>query len=332
MQDAATLEIISGKIETKKDEELFQIDVTGNVKAKKGIKGIKKPPRWDEILKPQSAVVVPKSFTKKANYAETRKGLSRRSTRRAKKDVPLDYDLWKEEPVNQKIMQQFSFIEDVIKPKKVKTPESVGAKLVDAPAVIIADPGASYMPREEDRRRLVIKEAEIEAKIQARHQKIINQLSYSEQTANLNGSDTLPLEDDEEEEEGEEKVAEVVGKAKEKRKKLKRKRKPNLREKLQRAQKKQRIFAKQIEMAPIISRTIANLRKKQEKAALKRRRIRESLKTKPRKRIGKNYVPRERVFVKLSNEKIQSLRQLKPEGNLFLDRYRSITSRNLVEP
>lgn len=43
-------------------------------------------------------------------------------------------------------------------------------------------------------------------------------------------------------------------------------------------------------------------------------------------------VPKERIHVQLQDELSESLRLLKPEGNLLKDRFQSIVERNLIEP
>jgi nucleolar protein 53 len=50
-----------------------------------------------------------------------------------------------------------------------------------------------------------------------------------------------------------------------------------------------------------------------------------------RRKIIKD-LPNEPVEVQLSDELAESLRQLKPEGNLYRDRYRSLVERGVVEP
>jgi hypothetical protein len=43
-------------------------------------------------------------------------------------------------------------------------------------------------------------------------------------------------------------------------------------------------------------------------------------------------VPKERIEVQLQDELSESLRQLKPEGNLLKTRFQSFVERNLIEP
>lgn len=48
-------------------------------------------------------------------------------------------------------------------------------------------------------------------------------------------------------------------------------------------------------------------------------------------RVGKHVVPKQRLDVQTGDELSESLRQLKPEGNLFWDRFQNLQARGLVE-
>lgn len=50
------------------------------------------------------------------------------------------------------------------------------------------------------------------------------------------------------------------------------------------------------------------------------------------KRLGKHIVPEHNIDVQLGEDLSESLRQLKPEGNLFKDRFLSMQQRALIEP
>ncbi|CAG8638653.1 6789_t:CDS:2, partial [Paraglomus occultum] len=68
-------------------------------------------------------------------------------------------------------------------------------------------------------------------------------------------------------------------------------------------------------------------KKLQEKAKL----IEENTK-RPPKKIGKYRVPKLPIDVQLSEDLSESLRTLKPEGNLFVDRMTSLQQRSIIEP
>jgi len=61
---------------------------------------------------------------------------------------------------------------------------------------------------------------------------------------------------------------------------------------------------------------------------------REMLRTRGMKgrRLGKHLVPEGDVDVQLGEDLSESLRELKPEGNLFRDRFQSLQQRALIEP
>ena len=48
-------------------------------------------------------------------------------------------------------------------------------------------------------------------------------------------------------------------------------------------------------------------------------------------RVGKHVVPKQHVDVQTGDELSESLRQLKPEGNLFYDRFQNLQARGLLE-
>lgn len=48
-------------------------------------------------------------------------------------------------------------------------------------------------------------------------------------------------------------------------------------------------------------------------------------------RVGKHIVPKQHVDVQTGDELSESLRQLKPEGNLFYDRFQNLQARGLLE-
>jgi len=68
--------------------------------------------------------------------------------------------------------------------------------------------------------------------------------------------------------------------------------------------------------------------------AASREKLREKLRTQglKGKRLGKHWVPEGDVDVQLGEDLSESLRELKPEGNLFRDRFQSLQQRALVEP
>ncbi|KAI5451841.1 hypothetical protein NCC49_001485 [Naganishia albida] len=80
----------------------------------------------------------------------------------------------------------------------------------------------------------------------------------------------------------------------------------------------------------------AEARVKAEAAAEERRKAREAeLRRKgmvPGQRVGKHFVQSKDVEVQLGDDLSENLRELKPEGNLFRDRFQSLQQRALIEP
>ena len=96
--------------------------------------------------------------------------------------------------------------------------------------------------------------------------------------------------------------------------------------------KAQRRLETDVAHAKDIANVVKKVERKREKLAKERRVLKAKMAVMPKKRIGKNAVPVESPVVTLTEELADSLRRVKPEGSLLLDRYQSLTSRNLIEP
>ncbi|PWN51770.1 P60-like protein [Violaceomyces palustris] len=260
---------------------------------------------------------------------------------------------------------------EVVKSKKVKLPRSFGHDSSGGaralPAVPLPHPGTSYNPdlasheelllsayakekalddeetalkaqkAEWEQKRLAVKEMELE-----RYQR---EGKSARATAPGMELDT-PNSDDEDEEDVEAEVRPANGeedeedlKSSEPKRKTKQQRAKAARAAEQLAQAKAR---KQARMERGLLSELPKLRRQYEAAARariqaseKRRRAKEErrrIKGLEGEKLGKFEVPDQKIDVQTGEELSESLRGLKPEGNLFRDRFQSMQARSLTEP
>ena len=94
-------------------------------------------------------------------------------------------------------------------------------------------------------------------------------------------------------------------------------------------------FLASIEQAKSLRKATARQISQQEKDHLKKRlEMQEKLKNMglAGQKLGKHKVPEGEVSVQIGEDLSESLRELKPEGNLFRDRFQSLQQRALIEP
>lgn len=101
------------------------------------------------------------------------------------------------------------------------------------------------------------------------------------------------------------------------------------------ARKQARIEAAAILQLPALKRRQARLASARAQAAEARRLQKEQILAKQGLaglKVGKHKVPAQKLDVQVGDELSESLRTLKPEGNLFRDRYNKLQARGVVEP
>ncbi|EDR12759.1 uncharacterized protein LACBIDRAFT_292782 [Laccaria bicolor S238N-H82] len=229
----------------------------------------------------------------------------------------------------------------VIKPPTVKYTRDI----IQVPAIVEPHQGTSYNPPVEAHHELILKAYEAEEKRLRDAEKLAEVKKKMEDSymvepleeglaAGMKLAEKVLVEDDEAEEEKEERVVKSVPDRKTASQKNKAKR--LLAEKralAERAEHKRMIAS--ISNAKIMRRSTARLLSEQEKKHLERRL---ALEEKVRKqglvgqKLGKHKVPQGEVEVQLGEDLSESLRGLKPEGNLFKDRFLSLQQRALIEP
>lgn len=232
------------------------------------------------------------------------------------------------------------------KKKLVQRPERLNEKPSVLPAVEVIAPGGSYNPDFFAHQALLQDAHDIEVVKKKQEDKLQRQLAYNkEDTATVEtafqeqvqglveeeeeDSEDLASDIDEEEEEG------AVGAIAVAQKKTERQRK---REKAEKMKEQQRLADKeQMEKRQQLFqlRTIkASIKKQDQKTKAKqiqRKDKQEAQKSQPR-RLGRLKFQAQDMEVQLSDELAGSLRQLKPEGSVLKDRFKSLQKRNLIEP
>nr|XP_061781338.1 ribosome biogenesis protein NOP53-like [Nerophis lumbriciformis] len=229
--------------------------------------------------------------------------------------------------------------------KRVKRPDKMNKKPSVLPAVEVIAPGGSYNPDFFSHQALLQEAHGVEVKKQKAEDKINKRLAvnkedlvtaeniFQEQVEGLveeseEEEETTPIEEREEDGVGGGAIVLAEKKTEKQRKKLKAEKIKEQRRKAVRtlASKRQQLF--QI-------RSIRAAVKMQEQRTFARQKLRkanmEAQKAQPR-RLGKLKFQPQDLEVKLSDELASTLRQLKPEGSIVQDRFKSLQKRNLIEP
>nr|XP_011446756.2 ribosome biogenesis protein NOP53 isoform X1 [Crassostrea gigas]XP_011446757.2 ribosome biogenesis protein NOP53 isoform X2 [Crassostrea gigas] len=267
--------------------------------------------------------------------------------KRLKKDrtkgsiVVASYNLWDDEP--KKPVDPFA--KPLVKRPKRKAPS-------DLPAVQVPHPGASYNPDYEDYQELLSKAHEVEEKklleekklqkfeeeIKKVDPKTLERTWLSEMSEGIKDKEELK----EEEEDGDDAInAEdldrisvnppVRRESKKTRTQRNKEKKKKMQEKLKAQGKMDKTKANEIfrlkSMKAELDEREADLQRK----AQERRQKWQSQGLQTRK-LGRLKFEEPLLEIKLSGELEGSLRKLKPEGNLFVDRMKSFEKRNIMEP
>ncbi|KAF9351234.1 hypothetical protein BGX34_000729 [Mortierella sp. NVP85] len=244
-------------------------------------------------------------------------------------------------------MEVDDFIVDIVTKAPVKAPKSFKQKQkVAIPAVKEAHPGASYNPTMKDHQSLLLLAHNEEVKSLEQWENLNAKLAYPKELDQMVAFDDrtgglLEDSDEEEEEEEEEEENDAEDSTDVKSKKQKGKKTITERNRLARAAekakeeariKKEKDLNKQTnrvkEIMKVVEEEEADMERKQQESDKKK----EQKEKAGMKRVGRFNVPKERIEVQLQDELSESLRQLKPEGNLLKTRFQSFVERNLIEP
>lgn len=230
--------------------------------------------------------------------------------------------------------------------KLVKRPEKLNEKPSVLPAVEVIAPGGSYNPDFFSHQALLQEAHEVEVKKHKEEEKIERQLAVNkehiatEETIFNEQVEGLVEEENEEEEEeaaapNEEEEGVPVGAISLAEKKTERQRKKEKAEKIKEQQRQayrqQTDRRQQLFQLRSIKSSIKEEEQKTKDRQKQRKANQEAQKAQPR-RLGKLKFQPQDMEVQLSDELAGSLRQLKPEGSVLKDRFKSLQKRNLIEP
>lgn len=359
--------IQGGPISEKKSEDLFAVDIVGSEEIKKNYK-IQKPLKVDEILAKRS--LVPGVDSRKRPGSRVTDGVLEPSNKKqktdwvAKKEVQRlrqvanttshlqgdhdegqGFDLWAMEPSTiQLTTQELDYVPQ-IKPKVApasikKAPIPMTASGKPVPAVKNPVAGSSYNPSFEDWDSLLttegakelaaeqarIREAEMEAEKQAKIAAALEEEvnTRTDDESGWEGFETEPEESD------------LLKKKRPQRKTPAQRNKLKRRKEAERiAKHEKRMGDKKKQAAEILAATSSLVQKSDGSIAIVTDQNEDDMEADDtklrRRRIGNAPIPEKRLELVLPDELQETLRQLKPEGNLLQDRFRSLLVNGKIE-
>uniref|UniRef100_G3SBE5 Ribosome biogenesis protein NOP53 n=1 Tax=Gorilla gorilla gorilla TaxID=9595 RepID=G3SBE5_GORGO len=259
------------------------------------------------------------------------------------------YDLWaSDNPLDRPLFGQDEFFLEQTKKKGVKRPPRLHTKPSQAPAVEVTPAGASYNPYFEDHQSLLSAAHEVELQRQNEAEKLERQLALpaTEQAATQESTFQGLLEESEGEgepgqgegpEAGDAEVCPMPARlaATEKETEQQRRREKAARRlRVQQAalraarlrHRHQEVFLLRGIKAQVALRLAELARRRRQRQAWRKAEA-----DKPR-RLGRLKYQAPDIDVQLSSQLTDSLRTLKPEGNILRDRFKSFQRRNMIEP
>ncbi|CAH2314224.1 ribosome biogenesis NOP53 [Pelobates cultripes] len=359
-----------GMLSEKADDHLFFVD-TGDKKKAVAAKKKVKPLRIDLILQPDSKVPAPKDISSHQvpNGRKLKRKLEREEKLAAQGVLPRSerllqaqlrnkrprckpeannnpgrgfYDLWEDDSLEPSPGEPESWHSQQTKKGQVKRPSRLNVKPSQLPAIEVLNPGASYNPTFESHQSLLLQAHENEVKRLRQEEKLERQVKlptaaevatqesqFQELCEGLvESDDDATLEDGEGEELGTTPMAQREKKTERQRKKEKEARILKVKMEAEKSLKKhgQELFQLRSIRAEISQQQAESVRRKE-----KREEERKADAFKP-KRLGRLKYQEGDVAVLLSDELPGTLRNLKPEGSIAKDRFKSFQKRNLIEP
>ncbi|KAJ3091654.1 hypothetical protein HK102_013908 [Quaeritorhiza haematococci] len=367
LQEVRNEERLGGSVRQKDNASLFVIDTAGDSKIRKVAKSQKKL-RLDEILTPSSSIpgvvsrrhplssraikllrengkvkerkisratqelvnkiVKNKQMAGKSGQGTESKSSSKQMNNKKRKLV----DVWETSDMTEESANEYL---EHVQPKKPKV------RIANPPTqkkitVIPEHAGISYNPTVDDHQDLIKTAVEEELEIQKRKEAVAQKLAYPPELDELEDDYFFDDSDEEEAEEGDSNNAEEVGQVMVKpvlpeNRKTKAQRNKEARrlqqEKEERERKEQKQLQKQLNSLPQIRKAVV-----QKEKEIEERQKQQSTKEPKAPRLGPHKLPHKPMDVQLTEELADSLRTLKPEGNLFTDRFMKLQQQSLIEP
>ncbi|KAJ3029857.1 UNVERIFIED_CONTAM: hypothetical protein HDU68_010889 [Siphonaria sp. JEL0065] len=357
-----TEKILTGSaIVDKSNDSLFIIDKKGDEKAKTSLRHRKL--RIDQILEAKSGVSGIPSLGKKSKTValEDEKTLAPgkkakvisknvmgqinklakkitegkivkqvaipKSVKRAAAEIPTG-DLWGASgPIAEVTEDDPNDYLAHLKPKKVKKPSVPNDRPTHIPAVKVSHSGSSYNPTFKDHQGLLQAALDVELEKERKNEEFKQRMSYPPELDNIDDENFFESDEEEvTEEPNEGEDVETVAKKLNANVRKTRTERNKEAAKIARARAEQKLkddakLRKQIHELEIIKKELANQPAKPEKKDKKRQMKLGPLDFKP--------APLE---ITLTEDLPESLLKLKPEGNLFTDRFQSLQERSIIEP
>ncbi|WVQ72256.1 hypothetical protein IAR50_001805 [Cryptococcus sp. DSM 104548] len=370
-QARADERITGGPAAAKTSGELFTVDTVGDQAVAAKAKRQHKPLRSLAILEQKSAVPSLTSKVSKAPAPQKKQHLLSRAEKDRLKRIarktqafsdgtglssadiqargPAEKDAWEEE---EEVVVKGGFGEETIVKRKVKAPITIerqrelylekAKKVEEQP-----EAGLSYNPKAEAHQKLIdaaiqeeldaLKREEAEAARLEKYSTFIEARRNAPQGEFAEGMEVGGGESDSEEEEEDDEV-EKPSKKPSKRKTTAQRNRQARQRALEAAlldSKNRRNLANSVLSAPALNLQIEARKAAQAEKDQKAKEVREQKERELKKageKIGRHRVPSKRVEVQLGEDLAESLRQVKPEGNLFKDRFLALQKRALIEP
>ncbi|XP_007577903.1 ribosome biogenesis protein NOP53 [Poecilia formosa] len=253
------------------------------------------------------------------------------------------YDIWGQEP---KVSADPWYLQQTGK-KLVKRPEKLNEKPSVLPAVEVIAPGGSYNPDFFSHQALLQEAHQVEVQKKKQEDKLERQLAINKEDkateeTNLREQVEGLVEEEEEEENNDEEsapskedeeaaLAAIAVTQKKTEKQIKKEKAEKLKEQQRLTSRRQTEQQQQLFQLRSIKASIRQQEEKTKSKQMQRRAKQEAQKVQPR-RLGKLKFQAPDLDVQLSDELAGSLRQLKPEGSILKDRFKSFQKRNLIEP
>ncbi|XP_068441932.1 ribosome biogenesis protein NOP53 isoform X1 [Clinocottus analis] len=275
---------------------------------------------------------------KRMLYTPQVKGTAKKAETEANNNPKREfYDIWEHDAKN---ASDSWYLQQTGK-SRVKRPERLNEKPSVVPAVEVIAAGGSYNPDFFSHQALLQVAHDVEVKKKKEEDKIVKRLAVNkehyptEETIFQEEVEGLVEEENEDDDDANEEEGGAVGNIVVAAKKTEKQRRKERVEKI----KEQRRFAnrektdkqQQLFQLRSIKSSIKQLEQDAEANHEKRKADQEAQKALPR-RLGKLKFEAQDMEVQLSDELAGSLRQLKPEGSVLKDRFKSLQKRNLIEP
>ncbi|NWJ07528.1 NOP53 protein, partial [Crypturellus undulatus] len=253
------------------------------------------------------------------------------------------YDIWADDnPLERPLAGQDSWFLEQTKKQPVKRPERLRKKPSEAPAVEVIGAGGSYNPPFEEHQALLLRAHDQELRRVKAQERVERQLSlpagaerptpetrFREECEGLLEESDAEAEDPEQPEQRDPPAAPPQHKKTEQQRRREKEARAEAarrgREKAARCRRQELFRLRSIRRQ--VTRWEAELLRRRRQRQHKRR-----LRDAQPRRLGRLKYEDPSLEVQLSDELAESLRLLKPEGNVLRDRFKSLQRRNLIEP